>query len=192
MKEVWLVRHGETEWSLSGRHTGRTDIPLTAAGRAAAALLRYRLAAQHFDLVLTSPLQRAAETAALAGFSSAERCADLVEWDYGPAEGLTSAQVRELVPTWRIWTHGAPVIAGTVPGETKSQARERLARVVERLREAPGERALLFGHGHALRALTTIWCGMPIEAGAHFPLQTATIGTLGYEKETPAIVRWNA
>lgn len=192
MRELWLVRHGETEWSRSGQHTGRTDIPLTKTGEEQAAALRERLAQISFDLVLSSPLQRARRTAALAGFSDPEPCDDLLEWDYGPGEGLTAAQIQERIPDWRVWTHGAPQFPGERAGETKEQVHARLMRVVERVREADGERALVFAHGHSLRVLATDWCGFPIEAGAHFPLQTATVSVLGYEKTTPAIQRWNA
>lgn len=192
MTEAWLVRHGETEWSRSGQHTGLTDLALTEAGEAAARLLRPKLAAQQFGLVLSSPLRRARDTARLAGFPDADVDADLVEWDYGPAEGLTTQQIQRLVPDWRIWTHGAPQVPGERAGETQEQLLTRLGRVCERVRASGADRVLLFGHGHALRVFTTIWCGFPIAAGAHFPLQTATVGVLGYEKTTPAIVRWNA
>ena len=119
---------------------------------------------------------------------------DLVEWAYGPGEGLTSVQIREQLPDWRIWTHGAPSLErdGFGPGETRDQVAARLRRVVDRIRGSGHERVLAFGHGHALRALAMVWLGAPVEFAAHFPLHTATLSVLGYEKESPAIVRWNA
>lgn len=193
--ELWLVRHGETEWSRSGQHTSVTDLPLTVVGEAAARSLAPRLAQQNFGLVLTSPRLRAIQTAELAGFPHAKIDDDLVEWAYGVGEGLTTAQIQERVPHWRIWTHGAPrfgddLIADQV-GETKTEVAARLARVVARVHTSGVERVLIFGHGHALRVLATVWCGLPIEAGWHFPLATATLSVLGYEKTMPALVCWN-
>jgi probable phosphoglycerate mutase len=183
--EVWLVRHGETEWSKSGRHTSTTDLPLTAEGERVARALRDRLAATSFDLVLTSPMQRARETAALAGFGDAEVDPDLVEWGYGDYEGLTNAEIRAEVPGWTTWT-------GPMPGgETPAQITGRLDRVVDRLRAEP-DRALVFGHGHALRALTARWLGLPVTDGRLFRLDTATLSRLGYERETAVILAWNS
>lgn len=192
MKEVWLVRHGETEWSATGQHTSTTDLPLLPDGEAAARALAPRLAGVEFDLVLTSPLRRARETARLAGFPDAQPCDDLIEWRYGPAEGKTTAEIQQVVPTWRIWTHGAPAIAGEPPGETPAQVIARLSKLVDRLRASEAERALLFGHGHCLRALATVWCDLIIADGAHFPMSTASVSVLGWEKTTPALVRWNS
>jgi broad specificity phosphatase PhoE len=183
--EVWLVRHGETEWSRAGRHTSTTDLPLTAAGEEVATSLRDRLAGESFDLVLTSPMQRARVTAKLVGFGDAEVDADLVEWAYGDYEGRTSAEIRETVPGWTIWTHEAP------GGEQAEQVAERLDRVVARLQEVP-ERALVFGHGHALRALTARWLELPVTDGRLFRLDTATLSRLGYERENPVILAWNS
>jgi probable phosphoglycerate mutase len=182
--ELWLVRHGETEWSKAGRHTSTTDLPLTDEGEAVAKELAARLSGQEFDLVLTSPRSRARRTAELAGFADAEVTEDLVEWAYGDYEGITTQQIRETVPGWTVWTHPAP------GGETAAQVGERLDRVVARVRGV--QQSLVFGHGHALRALTARWLGLPVDAGAHFRLDTATLSVLGHERETPVILRWNS
>lgn len=190
---LWLVRHGATEWSVSGRHTSVTDLPLLADGLQAATGLAPRLAGNTFAEVLCSPRLRARQTAAAAGFPNPEIDEDLAEWAYGPGEGLTSPEIRELVPGWRIWTHGAPVFerAGYGPGETKEQILARVLRVVARARAASGD-VLAFGHGHCLRALATVWLGIPIQMGCHFTLQTGTLSVLGYEKDSASIMRWNA
>jgi probable phosphoglycerate mutase len=183
--EIWLIRHGETEWSLSGQHTGRTDLPLTAAGvREAKELGRY-LAKRPFALVLTSPLQRAHETCKLAGYGGAAQIEpDLSEWNYGAYEGRTSAQIQESVPGWTIWTSPVP------QGETIQQVATRASRVIERAVKAGGHVAL-FAHGHLLRILTACWLGLPPDAGRFFALGTASVSVLGYERETRVIVRWN-
>jgi broad specificity phosphatase PhoE len=183
--EIWLIRHGETEWSLSGQHTGRTDLPLTAAGeRQAAAIGRY-LAGRPFALVLTSPLQRAHETCRLAGYGGVAQIEpDLCEWDYGAYEGRTSAQIQESVPGWTIWTSPVP------RGETIQQVAARAGRVIERAAKAGGHVAL-FAHGHLLRILTACWLGLPPDAGRFFALGTASVSVLGYERETRVIARWN-
>jgi probable phosphoglycerate mutase len=183
--EVWLVRHGETEWSRDHRHTSTTDLPLTDHGVEVARELAGRLAGVDFDLVLTSPRLRARRTAELAGFADATVEDDLVEWDYGDYEGVTTAQIRESVPGWTVWTHPTP------GGETPEQVTERLDRVVSRVREVPG-RTLLFGHGHALRALTARWIEQPVGEGRFFRLDTATLSVLGYERDTPVLLRWNS
>jgi probable phosphoglycerate mutase len=182
--ELWLVRHGETEWSRSGRHTSVTDLSLTDEGEQVAKGLAARLDGATFDLVLTSPRQRARRTAELAGFGGATVDEDLVEWAYGDYEGITTPQIRETVPGWTVWTHPSP------GGETAAEVGARLDRVVERARSV--ERTLVFGHGHALRVLGARWLGLPVEAGAHFRLDTATLSVLGWDRETPAILRWNA
>jgi probable phosphoglycerate mutase len=183
--ELWLVRHGETEWSRSGKHTSTTDLPLTDAGRRVAEGLRARLEAESFALVLTSPRERARETARLCGYADAEIDDDLVEWDYGDLEGLTTEQIRQTEPGWTIWD-------GRVPGgEDAAQVAERLDRVIERCRTASG-RVLLFGHGHSLRALAARWLGLPVADGRHLRLDTATISVLGWERDTPVVLRWNA
>jgi probable phosphoglycerate mutase len=183
--EIWLIRHGETEWSLSGQHTGRTDLPLTAAGvREAEELGRY-LAKRPFALVLTSPLQRAHETCNLAGYGGVAQIEpDLCEWDYGAYEGRTSAQIQESVPGWTIWTSPVP------QGETIQQVAARASRVIERAAKAGGHVAL-FAHGHLLRILTACWLGLPPDAGRFFALGTASVSVLGYERETRVIARWN-
>jgi broad specificity phosphatase PhoE len=185
MGDVWLVRHGETEWSASGKHTGTTDIPLTEKGEEAARELRPRLQGEHFDLVLTSPMQRARRTAELAGFPDAEVDQDLVEWGYGDYEGITTPEIRESVPGWTVWTHPSP------GGETREEVTKRLDRVVARCREVPGD-VLLVGHGHTLRALAARWLGLPVTEGRLLKLDTGTVSVLGYEHETPVVLRWNA
>jgi probable phosphoglycerate mutase len=179
-----LVRHGATEWSESGRHTGRTDIPLQAEGEASAQALASTLAGRAFGLVLTSPLQRARHTAELAGFPDAVPDDDLREWDYGDYEGVTTPEIRESVPGWTVWTHPCP------GGETADQVAARLDRVVERVRSVDGD-ALVFGHGHALRALTARWLGETVAAGRFYRLDTATVSQLGYERDQPVIQAWN-
>ncbi len=185
MSEVWLVRHGETEWSRDHRHTSTTDLPLTSLGEEAAAALHPRLAGETFDLVLSSPRQRARRTAELAGRLDVQVDEDLVEWAYGDYEGITTAEIRETVPGWSVWTHPTP------GGETAAQVTERLDRVVGRLRDVPG-RALVFGHGHGLRALSARWLGLPVGDGRLLRLDTSTVSVLGHERETPVVLRWNA
>ena len=192
--QLWLVRHGATEWSQDGRHTSVTDLSLLPEGRDDAERMGERLAGEHFGLVLSSPRRRAMETAALAGFPAPEIDPDLVEWSYGPGEGLTSVQIAERLPGWRIWTHGAPAIEreGFPEGETKEHVVERLGRAIDRARAAGEERVLIFGHGHALRVLSMLWLGAPVEMAASFPLLTGSLSVLGWEKDSPAIVRWNS
>ena len=183
--EIWLIRHGETAWSLSGQHTGRTDIPLTAEGERQAAELGRYLAGRPFALVLTSPLQRARETCRLAGYGGlAQVDPDLSEWDYGAYEGRTSAQIQESAPGWTIW--GSPVPRG----ETIEQVAARAGRVIERAAKAGGDVAL-FAHGHLLRILTACWLGLAPDGGKYFALGTASISVLGYERDTRVIARWN-
>ncbi|HEY0902320.1 MAG TPA: histidine phosphatase family protein [Marmoricola sp.] len=183
--ELWLVRHGETEWSMSGRHTSVTDVALTEAGERAALAIRDRLAGTTFDLVLTSPRQRARRTAEIAGFADAEVDEDLVEWAYGDYEGITTPSIRETVPGWTVWTHPSP------GGETAAEVGRRLDRVVARVREYAG-RVLVFGHGHATRVLAARWLGQPVQEGRLFRLDTATLSVLGYERESPVVARWNS
>ena len=187
------MRHGETAWTLSGAHTGRTDIPLTPAGERQAAEIGRCLAGRRFALVLTSPLSRARETCRLAGYGDvAQIDPNLHEWDYGAYEGHTSAEIRKDVPDWTIWT-------GPVPqGETIQQVAARARQVIERALSAAaavpdGQRAdvALFAHGHLLRVLTACWLGLPPDAGRLFALSTASIGILGYERETRVITQWN-
>ncbi|WP_243056947.1 histidine phosphatase family protein [Nocardioides sp. SR21] len=185
VNELWLVRHGRTEWSAAGKHTSRTDVPLLPEGEDVARSLGPRLADVGFVQVLTSPRARARRTAELAGFADATVDGDLVEWDYGEYEGITTPEIRETVPGWTIWSHPAP------GGETSDQVRVRLDRVVERARSAAGP-TLAFGHGHALRALAARWLELPVAEGQHFQLDTATVSVLGWEHEAPTIRRWNA
>jgi broad specificity phosphatase PhoE len=184
--ELVLVRHGETEWSRDLRHTGRTDIPLTERGRQEALMLREALAQWSFERVLSSPLQRALETCRLAGLGDrVEVTEDLVEWDYGEYEGITTVEIRKQRPGWNLWRDGCP------GGETAADVGRRVDRVIASLEGLEGD-ATLFAHGHVLRALTARWLGLPPEAGAHFKLDTGTLSVLGYERETRAVTRWNA
>lgn len=184
--QVYLVRHGETEWSVSGQHTGTTDIPLTGNGRRAAAALQPILSKETFALVLTSPLQRARQTCELAGLGArAEIDPDLMEWDYGEYEGLTPQQIHGKAPDWLIFRDGCP------GGETPEQICARVDRVIARVRETKGHVAL-FAHGHVFRVFAARWLGLPAAAGSHFQLDTATLSILGYYRDVPAVRRWNA
>lgn len=184
---VWLIRHGATEWSLSGQHTGRTDIPLLDAGERQAAEVGRWLGAHVPDpsLVLTSPLRRAAETCRLAGLGGrAQECADLMEWDYGDYEGRTTAEIREEVPGWTLWTDGVP------HGERAGDVGRRADRVIERVGEAQGD-VLLFSHGHMLRVLAARWLRLPPAGGRLLALDAGAVCELGWERETPVVARWN-
>jgi probable phosphoglycerate mutase len=179
------VRHGETEWSKSGQHTGRTDIPLTATGEAQARALARHLAGHRFALVLTSPLGRARETCRLAGLAAgAEVSDDLREWDYGIWEGRTTAAIRVEQPGWSIWTTPIP------QGETVEQVGERARRVIARADAVAGDVAL-FAHGHFLRILAACWVGLPPIHARHLALGPASLSRLGYERETRVIEVWN-
>jgi len=182
--ELVLVRHGETTWSRTGQHTSRTDLELTELGRRQAELVGSRLRDRRFAVVLTSPLRRARETARLAGFSDAEPTDDLMEWDYGAYEGLTTPQIRERVPGWTLWRDGAP------GGETIRQVAGRVERVISRVGGAEGD-ALVFAHGHLLRVLAARWLGSPARDGRLFKLGPATLSVLGHEHEWPAVDLWN-
>lgn len=182
--ELWLVRHGETEWSLSGAHTGRTDLPLTAHGREEARAIGRVLKGRRFTLVLTSPLGRARETAQLAGYPGAEIEDNLQEWNYGDYEGRTTAEIRQKIPSWSLWNDG---VSG---GETIEQVSARAGAVLARAARAAGDVAL-FGHGHILRILTARWLGLQPRDGRLFALGTASVSTLGYEREIPVIMRWS-
>ncbi len=185
---VTLVRHGETAWSASGRHTGRTDIPLTAVGERTATALHDRLAGQTFDRVFTSPLQRAARTCALAGFGDrAVVDPDLLEWDYGDFEGKTTREILAERPGWLIFRDGCP------HGEAAADVGVRVDRVIARLR-AVEDRAIVFSSAHVLRVLTARWLGLPPAEGRHFLLDTASVSVLGNEHDDPdePVVRlWN-
>lgn len=182
--QLWLVRHGETEWSATGRHTSTTDLPLTAAGEAGARALVPTLAGIDFAQVLTSPRQRARRTAELAGFAHAEVDDDLAEWDYGDYEGLTSPQIQETVPGWTIWTHPSP------GGETASAVATRLDRIVAKARAADGK-TLVFAHGHSLRALAARWLELDVTEGRLFVLDTSTVSVLGVDRGAQVVRRWN-
>ena len=181
--EVVLVRHGETEWSRDGRHTGRTDVPLTERGEEQARAVGDALRARSFALVLSSPLQRALETARLAGFSPDVR-EELREWDYGEYEGRRTAEIRQAVPDWTIWRYGAP------GGESPEEVGARADRVVAELRGADGD-VLVFAHGHLLRVLTARWLELPPADGRLFALDSGTLSVLGCEREQSVIRSWN-
>jgi len=186
IKEVYLIRHGETEWSLNGRHTGITDIPLTENGRNLAKRLAPVLATERFALVLTSPLERARKTCELAGLGAhAEIDRDLMEWNYGEYEGLTPKQIDAQAPGWMIFTDGCP------GGESPAQVGARAERLVARVRSVEGDVAL-FAHGHIFRVFAARWLELPATAGCHFLLDTATLSILSYYRNLPAIRRWNA
>jgi probable phosphoglycerate mutase len=182
---LWLVRHGETEWARSGRHTGLTDIPLTEVGRAQAEALGPRFRGHAFAAVVSSPLSRALDTARLAGFDRrVEVDDDLHEWDYGADEGRTTEEIREERPGWTIWRNG---VRG---GEAIEAVAARADRVIARARELDGD-TLVFAHGHVGRVLGARWVGLPPSSGSRLALATATISILGWDRETPAISRWN-
>jgi broad specificity phosphatase PhoE len=192
MGDLIVLRHGETEWSQAGKHTGRTDIPLIPRGEAAAAALVPRLAQRAIVTAFVSPAQRAGRTAELAGLAYAKPDPDLWEWDYGGYEGLTTAQIRERLPGWYLWRDG--VIPGDAahPGETVEQVGDRVDRVLARVRPllAEGDLALV-AHGHVLRVLTARWLQLEPSGGRLFRLDTGTISTLGHEHAEPVIVSWN-
>ena len=185
-QQVYLIRHGETEWSLSGQHTGITDLPLTENGRRVARLFEPVLARENFALVVTSPLERARKTCELAGLGErAEIEPDLMEWDYGEYEGLTTKNIRAQRPRWMLFTDGCP------GGETPEQVGVRADRVIARVRAVKGNVAL-FAHGHIFRVFAARWLGLPAAAGCHFLLDTATLNILSYYQGIPAVQRWNA
>jgi probable phosphoglycerate mutase len=184
---VYLARHGETDWSLAGRHTGRSDVPLTPRGERNATRLGERLRGLAFARVLTSPLQRAARTCALAGFGAlAVVDTDLVEWNYGAYEGLRTAEIRASRPGWRLFHDGCP------GGETAAEVGARADRVVGRVRAVPGD-TLIFSSGHLLRVLAARWLGLEPAAGSYFVLGTASLSALGYEhdRSEPVIRLWD-
>ena len=186
---VILVRHGETEWTLSGQHTGRTDIPLTDNGRSQARELCRELASRRFGLVLSSPLTRALETARLAGLGDhVQTTEDLMEWDYGDYEGITTDEIRSKRRKWSLWMDGVP------GGESAAEVGARADRVIEEVRQIlteTGSDVALFAHGHVLRVLAARWLGLTPADGRLFALEPATISMLGYERENPVIRRWN-
>jgi probable phosphoglycerate mutase len=197
LPRLWLLRHGETEWSRDGNYTGLTDLPLTPHGEEQVLEAKRHLAGVNFDLVMTSPLQRAVRTAELAGFADAEVVPHAHEWDYGDNEGRNSAQVRRENPDYLIWKDGAP------NGETLAQVSERADRIVSRVQAGchtaadhdpaavPVQNALLVAHGHFLRVVAARWLEFAPVEGRRFVLGTAAVCALGWDKHTPAIVQWN-
>lgn len=186
---VVLVRHGETEWTISGQHTGRTDIPLTDNGRAQARELCRQLASRTFGLVLSSPLSRALETCRLAGLGDqAQTTEDLLEWDYGEYDGVTTAEIRSKNKKWSLWVDGAP--GGESPADVGSRVDEVVREVREVVTETEADVAV-FGHGHVLRVLAARWLGLTPADGRLFALDPASMSILGYERENPVIRRWN-
>ena len=187
-RQLWLLRHGATEWALNGRHTGRTDLPLLPEGEAEARALGPVLSQQTFAAVFSSPLQRAQRTCELAGLGDQMQiCDDIIEWNYGDYEGITTATIRETVPDWTVWSHGCP------KGENAQQVEVRCANAISTALAVPGEGDVaLFAHGHILRALAGTWLGLGAAGGQLLKLGTASVSILGWERETRAIQRWNA
>jgi probable phosphoglycerate mutase len=184
-QEIWLVRHGETEWSAAGRHTGRTDVPLNSRGEELAKRVRPVLSEHEFELVLSSPLHRATDTARLAGFDGiAAVDPNLREWDYGVWEGRTTADIRREHPNWNVWTSEIP------EGETLEDVGQRADAVINRVTSVSGD-VLLFAHGHLLRVLAARWLGLDPAHGRNLALSTAALSVLSYERETRVIQLWN-
>lgn len=187
-QRIVLVRHAQTAWTLTGQHTGKTDLPLTEQGRVLTQRLRERLGRERFARVLTSPLQRASETCRIAGFAAeAEFRDDLVEWDYGAYDGRTTAEIRNDAPGWDLWRDGAP------GGESPADVMHRTDRLVADLLDMceHGGDVLVFGHGHALTALTVRWLELPIAHGRHFRLGTGSVSVLGWKREVRVLELWN-
>jgi len=185
-RQLVLVRHGETQWSCTGRHTGRTDVALTELGQRQADALGLMLRGRSFAAVLVSPLQRATETLRRASLDAARVrvLEELVEWDYGDYEGLTTEEIRRSVPDWTIWT--APVPGGESAADVGRRADLVIARALDE-----SDDVAIFSHGHLLRVLTARWLGLDVPAGRHFALDTATVSILGHERDTPVILLWN-
>ncbi len=184
MTQLYLVRHGQTEWSLSGQYTSVTDIDLTPAGRRQAESLRDRLDPADFGLVLSSPRRRARTTAELAGFTPQIE-ENLAEWYYGDFEGKTTDQIHQVAPGWQIWRQDPP------GGESAQGVVARFQAVVDRVRASGVDKAICFSHGHALRVLALCWIGVGVEHGGSFPLETASLSVLGEDEGLPAILSWN-
>jgi probable phosphoglycerate mutase len=191
--ELWLLRHGATEWARSGRHTGSTDLPLLPDGEAEARQLAPLLARQSFAAVLVSPLQRARRTCELAGLGDrADVCEALREWNYGSYEGITTAEIRRNIPDWTVFGHGCP--GGESPDQVQVRCEGLLAQLQTHAEAAATSptRIALFAHGHILRSLAGCWLGLGVRGGALLTLSTGTVSVLGHEREQAAIVRWNA
>lgn len=183
--QAFLARHGDTEWSVAHRHTGRTDVPLTEDGRRQAKAVGAALGGRRFVAVFSSPLSRALDTCRLAGFGDVVRVTpDLAEWDYGEYDGLTTPEVREMRPGWNLWDDGAP------GGEAAAEVGERVDRVIADVRQAGGN-VLVFAHAHVLRVLAARWVGLAADVGRYLVLSTGSISVLGYERETSVIESWN-
>ena len=187
-RTLWLLRHGATEWALNGRHTGSTDLPLLPEGEAEARALGPVLSQQQFAAVFSSPLQRAQRTCELAGLGDRMQiCDNIIEWNYGDYEGITTATIRETVPDWTVWSHGCP------NGEGAPQVEARCTTAISTALAVPGEGDVaLFAHGHILRALAGTWLGLGATGGQLLKLGTASVSILGWERGTPTIQRWNA
>ena len=187
-RQLWLLRHGATEWALNGRHTGSTDLPLLPEGEAEARALGPVLSQQQFAAVFSSPLQRAQRTCELAGLGDRMQiCDDIIEWNYGDYEGITTATIRESIPEWTVWSHGCP------NGEDPPEVEARCARAISTALAIPEDGDVaLFAHGHILRALAGTWLGLGAAGGQLLRLGTASVSILGWERETRAIQRWNA
>ena len=187
-RQLWLLRHGATEWALNGRHTGSTDLPLLPEGEAEARALCPVLSQQTFAAVFSSPLQRARRTCELAGLGDQMQiCDDIIEWNYGDYEGITTATIRESIPEWTVWSHGCP------NGEDPPEVEARCARAISTALAIPEDGDVaLFAHGHILRALAGTWLGLGAAGGQLLRLGTASVSILGWERETRAIQRWNA
>jgi broad specificity phosphatase PhoE len=187
MKEIVLIRHGQTEWSASGRHTSYTDLELTPEGERQSIHIGEVLASRAFSAVLSSPLRRAVHSAELAGLTVTATDDDLLEWNYGAYEGRTTVEIRQERPGWSLWHDDCP------GGESAAEVGARADRVLERVRSMlPSGDVALIGHGHQLRVLTARWLGLPPSAGELFRLETAKLNVLGYERETQVLSRWNA
>ena len=186
-RQLWLLRHGATEWALNGRHTGCTDLPLLPEGEAEASSLSPILGQQPFAAVFSSPLQRARRTCELAGLGDQMQiCDDIIEWNYGDYEGVTTTTIRHTVPNWTVWSHGCP------GGEDAQQVEARCERAIRTALAVPGAGDVaLFAHGHILRALAGTWLGLGTCGGQLLPLATASVSILGWERDIRAIQRWN-